>query len=219
MPELPAAPIPPAQFMEEFVPRAMAEGGLAEVDEGTDVRLGVRLDGEGGGEWVIRLHAGGPSVERGSRADTPMTIVQSVEDWRGALWEGRGGVFGAQASALFKGGAEASGDARGGGAAPGAVLPGAAAIEQLGALDGLITIVVTGGEGGDWATGFKLGPGDIPDEPKTKLVVTAEDAAAMQDGSLDPMSAFMGGKIQVVGDMALMMQMQAISMAAAAGGS
>jgi putative sterol carrier protein len=36
----------------------------------------------------------------------------------------------------------------------------------------------------------------------------------MQSGTLDPMQAFMSGKIQVIGDMALMMQMQAIAMQA-----
>jgi putative sterol carrier protein len=38
----------------------------------------------------------------------------------------------------------------------------------------------------------------------------------MAAGTLDPMAAFMQGKIMVAGDMALMMQMQAIQMQAAA---
>ena len=42
------------------------------------------------------------------------------------------------------------------------------------------------------------------------------DAQAMAEGTLDPMAAFMQGKIMVAGDMALMMQMQAIQMQAAA---
>lgn len=37
----------------------------------------------------------------------------------------------------------------------------------------------------------------------------------MQTGELDAMQAFMGGKVVVAGDMALMMQMQAIAMQAA----
>jgi len=219
LPDLPADPVSPKQFMEEFVPEVMAAGRLARVAGDADVKLGVRLEGEGGGEWLIRIREGALSVDEGSREGAPLTIVQTVDDWRGALWEGRGGVFGAQAGALFKGGGEAPEDAPGGPAAPGAALPNAAAIEQLGALDGLIQIVVTGGEGGDWRTGFKLGPGEIPAEPQTRLVISSEDAIAMQEGELDPMSAFLGGKIQVVGDVALMMQMQAISMAAAAEGS
>ena len=63
---------------------------------------------------------------------------------------------------------------------------------------------------------FKLGPGAIPEEATTTITITAEDADAMADGTLDPMQAFMAGRIQVAGDMALMMQMQAIQMQAAA---
>ena len=87
-------------------------------------------------------------------------------------------------------------------------------MEQLAALGGLIQITVTEGEGGDWSTGFKLGPGALPDAPTTEVKIAAADAEAMQSGTLDPMQAFMSGKIQVIGDMALMMQMQAIAMQA-----
>jgi len=200
--------------MEEFVPQAMREGLFANVPEDAEVRLGVRLEGEGGGEWVIEVSGGTLTVTETARDEAAVTIVQSVADWRGALWEGRGGAFGAGATAIFKGAAAGGGAA----SAPGASLPNAAAIQQLAALDGLIRIVVTGGEGGDWATGFKLGPGAIPDEPRTKITVSAADAEAIRAGTLEPMAAFMGGKIQVMGDMTLMMQMQAISMAAAASG-
>lgn len=211
MSAFPDAPVPPATFMEEVVPQLFAASepppDLAEVD----VRLGVRLDGDGGGEWVMHLRGGALEVSPGSRDEASFTVVQSVEDWRGALWEGRGGVFGEAAATLFRQGGA------GGGASP---VPGGApdpaSIAQLEALNGLIKIVVTGGEGGDWSTAFKLGPGEIPAEPTTTVQVTDEDARAMQSGELDAMQAFMGGKILVAGDMGLMMQMQAIAMQAAA---
>ena len=139
-------------------------------------------------------------------------MVQSVDDWRGALWEGRGGAFGQGAVALFKPGAGAA--ASGGGM--GGAAPSPAALQQMQALDGVIRMVVAGGEGGDWQVDFKLGPGAIPEEPTTTVTVTAADADAMAAGELDPMQAFMAGRIQVAGDMALMMQMQAIQMQAAA---
>ena len=62
------------------------------------------------------------------------------------------------------------------------------------------------------ATGFKLGPGDIPAEPNTKVTLTADDAAALERGELNPLEAFMAGRIQVDGDVALLMQMQAAAM-------
>jgi putative sterol carrier protein len=75
---------------------------------------------------------------------------------------------------------------------------------------------VTGGEGGDWSVALKLGPGDIPAEPTTTVSIGAEDAAALERGELNPLEAFMGGRIQVAGDLTLLMQMQAIQMQAAA---
>ena len=201
MAEFPSEPISPSQFMEDFVPALMAE---ASIPEEADVTLGIRLDGDGGGEWTVSLAAGKASVERQDRDQAVLTLVQTVDDWRGALWEGRGGVFGQQAVALFTGGGDS-------GSEQGSQL---GALSALASLNGLIRVRVTEEEASDWATGFKLGPGPIPEEPTTEIEIASEDAQAMQDGTLDPMQAFMSGKIRVTGDMALMMQMQAVLMAA-----
>ncbi len=213
MSSFPDAPVSPTTFMEEVVPRLFAEvqqpPELAEVD----IRLGVQLDGEGGGEWVMHLAAGDLEISVGSREDASFTVVQSVEDWRGALWEGRGGVVGEVASSLFRqagaGGVGLPGPVPGG-------APDSALMAQMEALNGLIRVIVTGGAGGDWATSIKLGPGEIPAEPTTTVQISDDDARAMQSGELDAMQAFIGGKIVVAGDMGLMMQMQAIAMQAAA---
>lgn len=212
MSSFPAEPVSPATFMEEVVPGLFESAEHPPGTEEVDVRLGVVIEGEGGGEWVLHLRGGGLEVTAGSRDDAAFTVVQSVEDWRGALWEGRGGVFGEAAATLFR-----QGGAGGASAAPvpGGV-PSPAAVAQLAALDGLIRVVVTGGSGGDWSTSFKLGPGAIPPDPTTKITVTDADARAMQSGELDAMQAFMQGKVVVAGDMALMMQMQAIALQAAA---
>ena len=63
--------------------------------------------------------------------------------------------------------------------------------------------------GGDWKS--------INTEIPSILEVTAEDAEAMENGDLDPLDAFLGGKMLVTGDMALVMQIQAIQMQAAQG--
>ncbi len=213
MPSFPDAPVSPATFMEEVVPRLFSEvehpPELAEVD----LSLGVQLDGQDGGEWVMHIAGGDLEITPGSREDASFTVVQTVEDWRGALWEGRGGVVGEVASSLFRQ-AGAGGPGLPGPAAGGA--PDPALMAQLEALNGLIRVVVTGGSGGDWSTAVKLGPGDIPDEPTTTVQISDADARAMQSGELDAMQAFIGGKILVAGDMGLMMQMQAIAMQAAA---
>jgi hypothetical protein len=204
MADFPDKPVLPKEFMEGFVTAALGE---ADLDEGVDLKLGVQLVGPDGGEWVVELAAGSFSVAASPRDEAAFTLVQSVDDWRGALWEGRGGVFGEQAANLLTAGGNAESPP-----------PNPAVIEQLAALDALVEIAVTADEGGDWSLAFKLGPGEIPAEPTTKIVIASADARALQDGSLDAMQAFMSGKIQVIGDMALIMQIQAISMQAAAAG-
>ncbi|RIL02809.1 MAG: hypothetical protein DCC71_15880 [Proteobacteria bacterium] len=210
MSTLPPAGTSPAEFFETFIPRTFQSnaGALPEDAKQLDVTLGVRLEGEGGGEWRYHLKGGELAVTRGSTEDAAFTIVQSVADWRGALWEGRGGAFGRQSQVLFQPGGA------GGAGGPAAMPP--AALQQLQMLRGLIRMVVTGGDGGDWSVGFKLGPGPIPDPPTTTVTVAAADADAMERGELDPMQAFMSGRIQIAGDMTLLMQMQAIQMQAQA---
>lgn len=201
MPDLPTEPISAHEFMESFVPQVMEE---AAIPADLDLKVGVMLSGEDGGEWMIHFSGGAVAVRSESRADASFSLVQSVEDWRGALWQGRGGAFGQQITGLIAGNSGEQTDP-----------PNMGALASLAALDGLIQISVTGGEAGDWNAGFKLGPGEIPVEPTTHIHVSLEDAEAMQNGSLDAMQAFMSGRIRVTGDMALMMQMQAILMQAA----
>jgi hypothetical protein len=212
MSAFPSSPVSPAELLERWLPDAFARADLPDDVRRSDVRLGVQLEGQGGGEWVLEIEAGALRVLPGSRAETAFTFVQSVADWRGALWEGRGGAIGQAAAGLFRPGAEA---ATSGGAARVGAAPSPAALEQMRALDGLVRIVVLGGEGGDFAVSFKLGPGAIPPKPSATLSVSHADAEAMQQGQLDPLAAFMAGRIRVEGDMTLVMQMQAIQMQAA----
>ncbi len=213
MPELPASPIAPKQFLEEWLPSAFAEAGLPPGSDAVDVSLGVALEGEGGGEWVLRINHGELTISAASREETAFTYVQSVDDWRGALWEGRGGAIGEAFGRFFRPGAEAA-------AGPAGALGGTPppqALTMMERLDGSIRIVVTGEEQGDWAVAVRLGPGAVPEEPTCTLSIASADAAALARGELDPMQAFMGGQMVVTGDMTLMLQMQAALMQAAGG--
>jgi len=212
MAEFPPKPISPQEFIEQYIPKAFAEAELPDELKQAEAKLGILLQGDGGGRWLMRLDQGSLAIDSGTHDGASMTIVQSVDDWRGALWEGRGGAIGKQATAIFRPGEQAQSAA----GVAGAGAPSLASLKQLEALDGLLRMVVTGGDGGDWAVGMKLGSGDVPEEATCTVTVTAEDAAAMESGELDPMQAFMSGRIQIAGDMTLMMQMQAIQMQAAA---
>jgi len=206
MTALPPATTSPKEFLENWLPKAVAESGLPENARSVDVRLGIRLEGDGGGDWIFHLRDGAVSVTPGPTEEAAFTLIQTVADWRGALWEGRGGAFGKQASGLFRPNASQQPGA------PGGRPMDPAALGRLQALRGMIRMVVAGGPGGDWKVNFKLGPGPIPAEPSTTVTISADDASAMERGELDPMQAFMAGRIQIAGDMALMMQMQAATM-------
>lgn len=211
MAEFPASPISAAEFFERFLPRAFAEAGLPEALRDVEACFGVCLEGAGGGEWLVDLRAGSLRVDPGTREGASVTVVQSVEDWRGALWEGRGGEVGRQAASLFQPGARA--DSRIGDL----VAPAVAALAQVEGLSGLVRVCVLDGDAGDWSLGLLLGAGDVPGEPTTTVSLSAEDVDAMARGDLGPLEAFMGGRIQVQGDVALLMQLQAIQMQAAFG--
>ena len=207
MAEFPTEPVSPREFFEEVIPAAFAEAELPDGAQENAVKLGIRLEGEGGGEWLFSLVDERLQVEPGSRADAAFSLVQSVDDWRGALWGQRGVAIGRQAGNLFRPGAIGSDAA-----------PKPEMLAPLQQLDGLIRLVVEGGEGGDWSLGLKLGPGEIPSEASATVSVSADDAAAMESGELDPMQAFMTGRIQVSGDMALVMQFQLVLMQVASSG-
>ena len=103
MPQFPPSPVSPSEFMEDFLPKAFAESEALKASvRDLEARLGIKLEGEGGGEWVVHVAKGDVRVEREPRDEAAFTVVQSVGDWRGALWEGRGGAIGRQASAWFR---------------------------------------------------------------------------------------------------------------------
>jgi len=212
MPEFPASPIAPARFMQEFLPAAFEEAAELRASLGElEAIVGVMLVGESGGEWTVHLEAGRVSVRAGSRDAAAFTWIQSVEDWRGALWEGRGGALGEQAAGVFRPGAAGSGALAG--------VPGPAALAKMRDLEGLVRLEVDG-DGDAWRLELKLGPGPIPPEPSATLRIGAADATALarapeaERASL-VLQYFMAGRIRLEGDLGLFLQMQAIQMSVA----
>jgi hypothetical protein len=208
MPEFPRSPVSPAELLENYLPAAFAATARPDYAAGVTLTLGVQLVGEQGGEWVLDLDSGDVRVRSGSRAETAFSYVQTVDDWRGALWEGRGAAVGRGAAALFHPGApelELAVEMIGAG------IP--AALAALRDLRGLLRVVVTD-PAGDWRVDLQLGPGEIPSQPTTELCVSAADADRMASGELKPIEAFMAGRIRILGDMGLALQMQAAQMQA-----
>ncbi len=71
-------------------------------------------------------------------------------------------------------------------------------------VSGSLHFEVGGDDGFALRTHFGAGP--VPDEPTTRLTVAPEAYAALRAGELQAQDAFMGGQIQVEGDMQLAMQ-------------
>ncbi len=209
MAEFPASPVSPAELLEGYLPAALAAVDPPEAARALDLVLGLRLEGDGGGEWVVEARGGRFAVRSGSRADAAFSYVQSVEDWRGALWGGRGGAVGQAVSGLFR---PDSGAAQAAAALGAPAIP--AVVEALAPLRGLLRVVVTS-DAGDWRADLLLGPGEIPPEPSTTLSVSAADADELAIGRLKPLEAFMAGRVKVAGDMGLMLQIQAAQLQAA----
>jgi hypothetical protein len=136
-----------------------------------------------------------------------VTLVQSVADWRGALWEGRGGAIGRHAASLYRAEGVSAPSA-----GPLRRAPSPAALARLGSLGGLLRVVVSGGAGGDWSLGFQLGPGEIEPEPRAEIRLAERDADALARGELGPVEAFLGGRVGVSGDLGLLMKLQAVAL-------
>ena len=62
------------------------------------------------------------------------------------------------------------------------------------------------GEGAVWAQGTEAKVSD--DDADCTINVTKEDFIALASGSLDPMMAFMSGKLKIAGDMSVAMGLQ-----------
>ncbi|MBW1906142.1 MAG: SCP2 sterol-binding domain-containing protein [Deltaproteobacteria bacterium] len=75
---------------------------------------------------------------------------------------------------------------------------------------------ITGDGGGEWNLDCTKGKtGDFVstgthDSPGATITVSAEDWLGMINGSLNPMQAFMSGKIKIDGDMTLAMSLQQV---------
>ena len=77
-------------------------------------------------------------------------------------------------------------------------------VEEVG---GIFQFEITGDDGGSWLVDLKNAPGSVrsggSDEADCVITVAADDFIGITSGSLDPMSAFMTGKIKVAGNIML----------------
>jgi hypothetical protein len=131
-----------------------------------------------------------------------------VTDWRSGLWEGRPGLI-----------ADAVEYARAVLATGGPVMPPGAprdleAFRELEKLSGRIDAIVEGQDEPDWGIGLKLGAGSIPETADATIRIGSQEAEALRRGQLHPLEALITGQLRLEGDLGLILQLQAIVMAA-----
>jgi hypothetical protein len=211
----PPEPVSPRVFFEDTIPALFAEVVLDEAERSVDLKVGVVLNsgqgGEQGGEWTLHFIDGELGVAHGRAEDCDITIVQRVEDWRSALWEGRPGLIADAVAVVAESGLDAL---RSFGDGTGPRNP--AALDELSEIRGLIEAIIAGerDDADDWRLAIQIGPGPIPGLAQATIRLGADQADAIRRGELHPIEALIKGQLRLEGDFGLIIQLQAIAMAA-----
>jgi len=86
--------------------------------------------------------------------------------------------------------------------------------DKAGDLDMIVQFDLSGDGGGQWYASIKDGAMSVDqgsaDGPQATLKMDADDFALMSSGDLNPMMAFMSGKIKVDGDLNSVMKFQSL---------
>lgn len=208
----PSEPVSPNAFFEDLIPSLFAELDLGVEQRALDLKLAVCLEGDDGGAWTVHFIAGELGIAEGRDEDAAITLVQSVSDWRSALWEGRPGLVSDLVTQMERGGAPGATEPAWAAASPAVGNP--RALEGLRDLRGLIEIILAGEGCSDWRLRILLGPGPIPETPQAVIRIGTAEAEAIRRGSLHPLEALIGGQLRLEGDLGLILQLQAIAMTA-----
>jgi hypothetical protein len=212
----PADPVSCRAFIEDVVPALFAEAELDDVEQAMDLKVGVVLRaalGEGGpeadagGEWTLHFIEGELGIAEGRDDACEITIVQSVADWRAALWEGRPALVADGFDRIRESGPDVLRPQAppGGGPRPDP-------LKGISDLTGLIEGVIASEDGEDWRIGVQVGSGPLSETAQATIRLGAEQADAIRDGSLHPLEALITGQLQLDGDLGLILQLQAVAM-------
>jgi putative sterol carrier protein len=90
-------------------------------------------------------------------------------------------------------------------------MPDAFQADKAGSAKAVINLELTGDEGGEFALDIADGKCEVhealADPADVKVTMSAADFALLTKGRLNPVQAFMGGKIKISGNVGMVMQM------------
>jgi hypothetical protein len=189
----------PEQFNRAFEKlQAKAEQPAASEDDArilagvaaVETSLRVVVDGDSDGSFFLNVDAGRMSCADGPTHPLFLTLVQDLNAFRVLERESGDSALG------FLGGL--------------AGLAGefhltAERLSQLGEVGGCLRFELQGDDGFSLLSNF--GAGEAPSEPDATISVSEKAYAELQSGELNPMEAFMGGQIEILGDMQMAMQL------------
>jgi len=205
----PAQPVEPRVFIEDVIPALFADLDLEPAERAVELRLGVVLRGDSGGEWTLHFVDGELGIEPRRSSDCDLTLVQRVEDWRAAIWSGKPAFVADALNVLFR----RPGSDPAPSLSSSSLQPDPRAFEELRQLRGLLEIRVEG-NAEEWRLAIQFGPGGVPLEPDAVVQLGAAQAEEIHQGSLHPLEALMTGELRLEGDLGLILQIQAIAMMA-----
>jgi hypothetical protein len=163
---------------------------------GVTTSLVVRVTGDGGGTFHLNVDDGRLTPGDAPSHPVLLTLVQDRAGFDRLIGDAGDSALG------FLGGLT--------GLADGMKLT-RARVETLAGVSGTLLFAVAGDDGFALTTHF--GAGEPHEPPDTSIVVAAAVYAELREGRLDAQNAFMGGKLEVEGDMQLAMQVALAAMA------
>jgi hypothetical protein len=191
----PPADIAPARFFTEWLPAAFAREFGAGRRSAADITVCVELVGDeagAGGRWILDVKEGvlQPRPEGAEGAAPMVSLLQPVRDWRAlAFGEGTSQLAPPDASPLD------------------VLFVDPQSRQLMSVVKGTLRFEVTGFEGRTWWMQVKFGAEPGGTSPDATIAIDGETYRAMLERRLAPPEAYFSGKIALLGNTSLAMQL------------
>lgn len=184
----PPRDITPQRFFEEWLPAELA--GAPRPSYAFTIR--IRLDGDNGGAWDLGFGPDGLRIAPSGKDTVHATLEQTVEDWR-AIVAGEPGAIDLAPPDKAR--------------LTDLLLLDPAAHPALDEIEGTVRFEVTGYNDRTWTLTVRFGPGDPAAVPDATIRVDVETYSEILARKLAPPQAFFAGKLKLLGDANLALQL------------